>query len=97
MYLTAGGGVAIFQTHTIFLELSTSGSRFSLGSTMVLLISYPDYEHTHIQSLQASAVLIGSEALWTAMPATKYTVDGWGFWKYERAPGYRVRLSELRK
>jgi hypothetical protein len=31
------------------------------------------------------------------MPATKYTVDGWGFWKYERAPGDRVRLSELRK
>jgi hypothetical protein len=29
--------------------------------------------------------------------ATRYPVDGWLFWKYERAPGGWVRLDELRK
>jgi hypothetical protein len=32
-----------------------------------------------------------------AAAATKYPVDGWWFWKYERAPGDWVRLDELRK
>jgi hypothetical protein len=32
-----------------------------------------------------------------ALAATKYPVDGWSFWKYERAPGDWVRLDELRK
>jgi hypothetical protein len=32
-----------------------------------------------------------------ASAATKYPVDGWSFWKYERAPGDWVRLDELRK
>ncbi len=32
-----------------------------------------------------------------AMAVTKYPVDGWWFWKYERAPGDWVRLDELRK
>ncbi len=32
-----------------------------------------------------------------AVAATKYPVDGWSFWKYERAPGDWVRLDELRK
>ncbi len=32
-----------------------------------------------------------------ASAATKYPVDGWWFWKYERAPGDWVRLDELRK
>jgi Restriction Enzyme Adenine Methylase Associated/GIY-YIG catalytic domain len=32
-----------------------------------------------------------------AVAATKYSVDGWWFWKYERAPGDWVRLDELRK
>jgi hypothetical protein len=32
-----------------------------------------------------------------AVAATKYPVDGWLFWKYERAPGDWVPLDELRK
>jgi hypothetical protein len=32
-----------------------------------------------------------------AVAVTKYPVDGWVFWKYERAPGDWVRLDELRK
>src|SRR5208282_4026396 len=32
-----------------------------------------------------------------AEAATQYPVDGWSFWKYERAPGDWVRLDELRK
>jgi hypothetical protein len=32
-----------------------------------------------------------------AFAVTKYPVDGWWFWKYERAPGDWVRLDELRK
>jgi hypothetical protein len=32
-----------------------------------------------------------------AQAVTKYPVDGWWFWKYERAPGDWVRLDELRK
>jgi len=32
-----------------------------------------------------------------AVAATKYSVDGWQFWKYERAPGDWVRLDQLRK
>jgi hypothetical protein len=32
-----------------------------------------------------------------AEAATPYPVDGWWFWKYERAPGDWVRLDELRK
>jgi hypothetical protein len=32
-----------------------------------------------------------------AEAATRYPVDGWLFWKYERAPGDWVRLDELRK
>ncbi len=32
-----------------------------------------------------------------ASAATKYPVDGWQFWKYERAPGDWVKLDELRK
>jgi hypothetical protein len=32
-----------------------------------------------------------------AVAVTKYPVDGWWFWKYERAPGDWVRLDELRK
>lgn len=32
-----------------------------------------------------------------AVAATEYSVDGWQFWKYERAPGDWVRLDELRK
>ncbi|MGA2075437.1 MAG: GIY-YIG nuclease family protein [Terriglobia bacterium] len=32
-----------------------------------------------------------------AVAATGYQVDGWDFWKYERAPGDWVRLDELRK
>jgi RAMA domain-containing protein len=32
-----------------------------------------------------------------AVAVTKYPVDGWSFWKYERAPGDWVRLDELRK
>jgi len=32
-----------------------------------------------------------------AAAATQYPVDGWWFWKYERAPGDWVRLDELRK
>ncbi len=32
-----------------------------------------------------------------AAAATKYSVDGWWFWKYERAPGDWVRLDELRR
>lgn len=32
-----------------------------------------------------------------AVAVTKYSVDGWWFWKYERAPGDWVRLDELRK
>jgi len=32
-----------------------------------------------------------------AAAATQYPVDGWSFWKYERAPGDWVRLDELRK
>jgi hypothetical protein len=32
-----------------------------------------------------------------ALAATEYPVDGWSFWKYERAPGDWVRLDELRK
>ena len=32
-----------------------------------------------------------------AMAVTHYTVDGWWFWKYERAPGDWVRLDELRR
>jgi hypothetical protein len=32
-----------------------------------------------------------------AVAATKYPVDGWWFWKYERAPGDWVQLDELRK
>jgi hypothetical protein len=31
-----------------------------------------------------------------ASAATQYPVDGWVFWKYERAPGDWVRLDELR-
>jgi hypothetical protein len=31
-----------------------------------------------------------------AVAVTKYPVDGWWFWKYERAPGDWVRLDELR-
>jgi hypothetical protein len=29
--------------------------------------------------------------------ATRCPVDGWSFWKYERAPGDWVRLDELRR
>ena len=32
-----------------------------------------------------------------AAAATKYPVDGWRFWKCERAPGDWIRLSDLRK
>ena len=32
-----------------------------------------------------------------ARAATRYPVDGWLFWKYERAPGDWVPLDELRK
>jgi hypothetical protein len=32
-----------------------------------------------------------------AVAVTKYPVDGWVFWRYERAPGDWVRLDELRK
>ena len=32
-----------------------------------------------------------------AEAATQYPVDGWLFWKYERAPGDWVPLDELRK
>ena len=32
-----------------------------------------------------------------AMAITKYPVDGWFFWKYQRAPGDWVRLDELRR
>jgi len=32
-----------------------------------------------------------------AEAATQYPVDGWLFWKFERAPGDWVRLDELRK
>jgi hypothetical protein len=32
-----------------------------------------------------------------AKAVTKYPVDGWSFWKYERAPGDWVLLDELRK
>jgi len=32
-----------------------------------------------------------------AVAVTKYSVDGWWFWKYERAPGDWVRICELRK
>jgi len=32
-----------------------------------------------------------------AVAVTKYSVDGWVFWKCERAPGDWVRLDELRK
>jgi hypothetical protein len=32
-----------------------------------------------------------------AIAVSKYSVDGWWFWKYERAPGDWVRLDELRK
>lgn len=32
-----------------------------------------------------------------AVAVTGYPVDGWNFWKYERAPGDWVRLSELRR
>jgi len=32
-----------------------------------------------------------------AFAAVKHACDGWHFWKYERAPGDWVRLSELRK
>ena len=32
-----------------------------------------------------------------AVAVTEYPVDGWVFWKYERAPGDWVRLDELRK
>jgi hypothetical protein len=32
-----------------------------------------------------------------AFAAVKHASDGWHFWKYERAPGDWVRLSELRK
>jgi hypothetical protein len=32
-----------------------------------------------------------------AEAATRYPVDGWLFWKYERAPGDWVRLDELRR
>ena len=32
-----------------------------------------------------------------ASAVTKYPVDGWTFWKYERAPGDWVPLDELRK
>lgn len=32
-----------------------------------------------------------------AKSACKYPVDGWRFWKFERAPGYWVRLDELRR
>ena len=32
-----------------------------------------------------------------AVAVTRYPVDGWWFWKYERAPGDWVRLDELRK
>jgi Restriction Enzyme Adenine Methylase Associated len=32
-----------------------------------------------------------------AFSATRYNVDGWRFWKYERAPGDWVPLEELRK
>jgi hypothetical protein len=32
-----------------------------------------------------------------AEAATQYSVDGWLFWKYERAPGDWVPLDELRK
>lgn len=32
-----------------------------------------------------------------AVAVTKYPVDGWWFWKYERAPGDWVQLDELRK
>jgi hypothetical protein len=32
-----------------------------------------------------------------ARAATHYPVDGWLFWKYERAPGDWVRIDELRK
>ncbi|HUU13425.1 MAG TPA: hypothetical protein VM182_06915 [Terriglobia bacterium] len=32
-----------------------------------------------------------------ARAAAKYSVDGWWFWKFERAPGDWVRLDELRK
>jgi hypothetical protein len=32
-----------------------------------------------------------------AVAATNYSVDGWRFWTYERAPGDWVRLDELRK
>jgi hypothetical protein len=32
-----------------------------------------------------------------ARAAARYSVDGWAFWKYERAPGDWVRLDELRK
>ena len=32
-----------------------------------------------------------------AASITKYPVNGWWFWKYERAPGDWVRLLELRK
>ena len=32
-----------------------------------------------------------------AVAVSKYSVDGWWFWKYERAPGDWVRLDELRR
>ena len=32
-----------------------------------------------------------------AVAVSNYSVDGWWFWKYERAPGDWVRLDELRK
>jgi hypothetical protein len=32
-----------------------------------------------------------------AVAAKHYQVDGWSFWKYERAPGDWVQLDELRK
>jgi hypothetical protein len=32
-----------------------------------------------------------------AVSITKYPVEGWNFWKFERAPGDWVRLNELRR
>jgi hypothetical protein len=32
-----------------------------------------------------------------AVAATNYSVDGWLFWKYQRAPGDWVALDTLRK
>jgi hypothetical protein len=58
------------------------------------------------KTLYASVRNDGTIRLWrkvyktpsaAAVAATKYQVDGWWFWEYERAPGDRVRLDELRK